>query len=48
MFPTGFEPANPARERLQTHALDHAGTEIYTPHDAWGIKRIPYAYGDLT
>jgi hypothetical protein len=26
--PTGFEPAIPASERLQTHALDRAATEI--------------------
>jgi len=48
MFPAEFEPANRASERPQTHALDGAGTEICTPLDALGIKRIPYAYGDLT
>ena len=26
MPPTGFEPAIPRGERLQTHALDRAGT----------------------
>ena len=30
MPPAGFEPAIPARERPQTHALDHAATGIGT------------------
>jgi hypothetical protein len=28
MTPAGFEPTVPASERPQTHALDHAATEI--------------------
>jgi hypothetical protein len=28
MCPAGFEPAPPASDRLQTHALDRAATEI--------------------
>jgi hypothetical protein len=28
MFPAGFEPAFPARERPQTHALDTAATGV--------------------
>jgi len=28
MFPAGFEPATPGRERPLTHALDGAATEI--------------------
>ena len=28
MHPAGFEPAIPAGERLQTHALDRSGTGI--------------------
>jgi hypothetical protein len=48
MFPAGFEPANPESQRSKTHALDDAGTEICTPLDAWGMKRIRYADGDLT
>ena len=34
MPPAGFEPAIPARERLQTHALDCANNGL----DYWGIK----------
>jgi hypothetical protein len=30
MFPAGFEPAIPASERPQTHALDRAATGIGT------------------
>jgi hypothetical protein len=30
MSPTGFEPAIPARERLQTHALDRGQPESVT------------------
>jgi hypothetical protein len=29
MPPAGFEPAIPANERPQTHALDRAGTGIF-------------------
>jgi hypothetical protein len=32
MLPVGFEPAIPASERPQTHALDRAATGISTPH----------------
>ena len=31
MFPAGFEPAIPARERPQTHALDQATIRIGEP-----------------
>jgi hypothetical protein len=31
MPPVGFEPAIPASERSQTHALDRAATGIGTP-----------------
>ena len=30
MLPAGFEPAIPASERPQNHALDHAATEPIT------------------
>ena len=32
MYPTGFGPAFPASEPLQTHALDRMATEIDTEH----------------
>jgi hypothetical protein len=32
MLPAEFEPAIPASERSQTHALDRAATGIGTPH----------------
>ena len=35
MPPAGFEPAIPASERPQTHALDHAATGIGIKQNYW-------------
>jgi hypothetical protein len=37
MPPVGFEPAIPANEPPQTHALDRAATGIGDNLDYWGI-----------
>ena len=49
MPPPGFEPATPASERQQTHALDHAATGIGIGPISWhisekknSIRRVDY------